>query len=219
MVTSGADADGARAVRFDRPLLDLHSWADPRLARDLAEVSRAAREQGLAEGYAAGWAQGRRAAAETERTEATRREQAAEAVRRQTATRAESLLTALAATARTIADQAAPAWDELVDVMLDGSLRLAGVSLQRELASVDSEVLEATRTALRLLPAGESVTLHVHPDDVALLVDPAVDLPAGLSVTGDPTVAAGTVVARTPLHSLPMDLRAALRVAEEVLRS
>lgn len=218
IVTSGPATDDVRAVRFDRPLVDLPSWADPRLARQLAEATRAARAQGLAQGYAAGWAQGRQAAAEAERTDAATRAEHEEAAHRRLTARAQSLLASLAQAGRTLTEQVAPAWDELVDVLLDGSLRIAAAGLDRELAAVDAEVLEAARTALRLLPTADVLTLHVHPDDVALL-GAGEDLPAGLSIVADVTVAKGTVVARSPLQSLPVDLRAALRHAEEVLRS
>ena len=186
------------------------------MARLLAESSRAAREQGLAEGYAAGWAQGRRAADQAARTEAAERAEREETDRRQLATRAQGLLAALAQTARTFTEQVTPAWDEIVDVLLSGALRVAGASLGRELETVDAEVLEATRTALRMLPRADVVTVHLNPADVRVVG--AEDLPAGVSLVPDATVAAGTVVARSPLQSLPVNLRQALDAAEEVLR-
>jgi flagellar assembly protein FliH len=213
--TTGPDV---RPVRFDRPLVDLASWADPRLARQIAEEARAAREQALAEGYAAGWAQGRRAAAEAERADAAARAERAESDRRQFAAHARTLLTALARTAQELTEQITPAWEELIDVLLDGSLRLAAAGLGRELAAVDAQVLEATRTALRLLPAADAVTLHVNPSDAAVMTASVSDLEPSLSVVRDATVPAGTVVARTALHKLPVDLHAALQRAEEVLR-
>jgi flagellar assembly protein FliH len=215
-MTSEATTE-ARSVRFDRPLVDQPAWADPRMARQLAEVSRAAREQGLAEGYAAGWAQGRRAAAEAERREAAERAEREEAAHRQLAARAQPLLAALARTAQAFTEQVTPAWDEIVDVLLEGALRVAAAALGRELEAVDAVVLEAARTALRLLPAAEVVTLHVNPADVTLLGE-GENLPDGLRLVADATVPAGTVVARSLLQSLPVDLRHALAGAEEVLR-
>jgi flagellar assembly protein FliH len=187
------------------------------MARQLAEASRAAREQGLAEGYAAGWATGRRAAAEAERREAAERAEREEATRRQLAARTQPLLAALAETARAFTEQVAPAWDEIGDVLLEGALRVAAAALGRELEAVDAVVLEAARTALRLLPTAEVVALHVNPVDVAL-VGEGENLPDGLRLVPDATVPAGTVVARSPLQSLPVDLRHALAGVEEVLR-
>jgi flagellar assembly protein FliH len=213
-----ADGD-VRTVRFDRPLVDHPGWADPRLARQVAQATGRARELAVAEGYAAGWAQGRRAAAKAAQEETTQRADREEAARRQIATRGQALLASLAQTARTLADQAIPAWDELVEVLLEGALSIASASLARELATVDSEVVEAVRTSLRLLPSAETVTVLVNPADAGLLAagtkgDP---LPAGVRVTTDPQVPAGTVRALTPLQSLATDLRAGLRAAAEVL--
>lgn len=218
IVMNGADVGEVRAVRFDRPLVDVHGWADPRLTRQIADVSRAAREQALAAGYAAGWAQGRRAAAEREAEEVVARAEREEAGRRQLTARAQPLLAALAQTARTLSEQITPAWDELVDTLIDGAMTLAGVGLARELASVDAEVLEALRTALRLLPGGETVTVHANPGDLEFLTGEGTELPEGLRIVADPGVRPGTVVARTPLHTLPVDLHASLSAAEEVLR-
>jgi len=222
LVTTGDEATGARAVRFDRPLVEQAGWADPRIGRQIAAAARSAREQGLAEGYAAGWAQGRRAATEREAAESAERTEREDATRRALTLRVQGLLAALAASARTLADQVVPSWDGLVDTLVDGALAIAGAGLARELAAVDAEVLEAARTALRLLPPDDAVTLHVHPDDVALFgdltgaADPAL---AGVRVVPDAGVPLGTVLARTPLQTLPVDLRAAVRAAEEVLRA
>jgi flagellar assembly protein FliH len=218
-VTTGPEADAARAVSFDRPLVELPGWGDPRLARQVAKATRAGREQGRAEGYAIGWAEGRRAAAERERQEAAQRTAREEATRRHLTGQAQTVLAALATAARTLAEQVTPAWDELVENLLDGALALAAAALDRELAGVDAEVREALRTALRLLPSADVVTVHANPGDLAVLRGPAgTGLPDGVQLVADPTVAAGTVLARTPLHSLPVDLRAALRTAQEVLR-
>jgi flagellar assembly protein FliH len=226
IVTSGVQADAARAVRFDRPLVELAGWGDPRVARQVAEATRTGRQQGMAEGYAEGWAQGRRAAgarAQQEQAERTERE---EATRRQLTSRSQSLLAGLAQSARTLTEQAVPAWDELADVLVDGALGIAAAAFGRELSAIDDETLEAVRAALRVLPSAEAITLHVHPSDVGLLgpdgagaATTAEPLPAGLRVVADPAVATGTVVARTSLHTLPVDLKACLRAAEEVLRS
>src|SRR5664280_373702 len=113
VVPSGAQAEGARPVRFDRPLVEIPGWGDPRLARQVAEATRAGREKGLAEGYAEGWAQGRKAAAAAARREAAERVEHEEAARRQVATRVQSLLATLAQTARTLTEQAVPAWQDL----------------------------------------------------------------------------------------------------------
>jgi flagellar assembly protein FliH len=217
VVTSGQEADAAAAVSFDRPLVELPGWGDPRVARQVAEAARAARQQGLAQGYAAGWAQGRRAAAAQAEAEAVERQTREDVARRQVAGQAQAVLASLAQAARTVVEQSAPAWDELVEALLDGALSLAAASLDRELESVDATVLEALRTALRLLPVAEVITVSANPADLALLS--AAKLPDGVRLVADPGLPVGSVVTRTPVHTLPVDLRVALRAAEEVLRS
>jgi flagellar assembly protein FliH len=221
-VRSGDQVDGAAAVRFDRPLVEQPGWADQRVARQIAEVSRAAREQGLAEGYAAGWAQGRRAATEREEAERAGRAERETADRLALTARTQAMLEELARSARALAEQVAPAWGELVDVLVDGAMGVAAAAFGRELAAVDARALEAARTALRLLPAAESVVLHVNPADLELF-GPEPGLTgatrvAGVRVTADGAVSPGTAVARTPLQSLPVDLPAAFAAAQEVLR-
>ncbi|HEY6795718.1 MAG TPA: FliH/SctL family protein [Kineosporiaceae bacterium] len=218
VVTSGEAANAARAVNFDRPLVEQPGWADPRIGRQIAEALRAGRQQGLAEGYAAGWAQGRREAAEREAAEAAERAAREEATRRVLAVRTQGALAALARAARTLADDVAPAWSGLVDALLEGSLAIAAAALGRELAAVDADVLEAARTALRLLPHTDTVTLHVHPADVDLFEACDAGPLDGVQVVPDDTVERGAVLARTPVHALPVHLRDALRAAQEVLR-
>jgi len=247
VVTTGAQADAARTVRFDRPLIESPAWGDPRLARQVSDAARAGRERGLAEGYAEGWAQGRQAATARAREEAAERALADEASRAQVAARAQGLLAELARAARALSEQATPAWNELTDVLVEGALAIAAAGLARELTSIDDRTLEAVRTALRVLPGTETVALHVHPADATLLTSrlpgqgagetaptgpagpaataataataPAPALPEGLTVVPDADVAPGTVVARTALHTLPVDLLAGIRAAQEVLRS
>jgi flagellar assembly protein FliH len=237
-VRSGEAAADVTAIRFDRPLVEHPGWADPRIARQIAEVTRAARERGTAEGYAAGWAQGRRAATEREVAELAERAAREETARRALTARTQAMLATLATSARTLADQVVPTWDGLMDTLLDGAVAVVAAAFGREVAALDGEALEAARLALRLLPPAEALTLHVNPADLELfgedtaeggrgdaaeggLADGAAERdPAfeGLRIVPDTTVPAGTATARTALQSLPVDLQAALRAAEEVLR-
>ncbi|HET9657792.1 MAG TPA: hypothetical protein VFP72_20740, partial [Kineosporiaceae bacterium] len=75
------DEPRVRAIRFDQPLQEGAAarlgWADPEIEHRLERAAQQAREQAQSLGYAAGWAQGRQAAAERERLEAAEREVAA----------------------------------------------------------------------------------------------------------------------------------------------
>jgi flagellar assembly protein FliH len=199
-VSSGQVAASAQAVRFDRQLSGAGGlgWGDPQVERMLAEAAGAAREEGRAAGYAAGWAQGRQAVAQQLAEEAADRAATDQALRRATSVRAQALLAALGDAGR--------------------------------------QVQEAVRTSLRVLGDRTGIVLHVHPDDLALVsgtgsittsgatgsmgaatAGPAV--PPGVTLVTDAAVPPGSVVARTPLHRLPVDFAAAIHAAEEVLRS
>jgi flagellar biosynthesis/type III secretory pathway protein FliH len=217
-------AEAARPVRFDRPLVELPGWADPQVSRAIADAIRDARVQGRKQGYADGWAHALREARARERTERAERTAREEATRKALTQRTQDVLAGVAVAARAMSAEVVPAWEALVDTLLDGALAIAAAGLGRELSTVDAEVLEAARAALRQLPtsARADVTLHVNPADVELFPADADEegnaAINGLEVVPDGRVPAGSVVARTPLQSLPVDLQAALRAAEEVLR-
>lgn len=239
-VIEGAGAQ-IRPARLDnqlrRTVID-PTYSDAVLEEIVAQSAREARDAARAEGYAAGWAQGRRAATEREAAELAERAAREETARRALTARTQAMLATLATSARTLADQVVPTWDGLMDTLLDGAVAVVAAAFGRELAALDGEALEAARLALRLLPPAEALTLHVNPADLELfgedtaeggrgdaaeggLADGAAERdPAfeGLRIVPDTTVPAGTATARTALQSLPVDLQAALRAAEEVLR-
>jgi flagellar biosynthesis/type III secretory pathway protein FliH len=225
LVASDADAEAARPVRFDRPLVEVPGWADPRVTRQIGEAIRDARAQGKAQGYADGLARAMREARQRERAEAAERAAREEATRRALTQRTQEMLASVAQTGRALTAEVLPAWGALVDALLEGALGIAAAALGRELSTVDAEALEAARAALRQMPATRAeVRLHVNPADLDLFAgitaadDDAENPLAGLHVEPDPRVPAGTAVARSPLQSLPVDVQAALRAAEEVLR-
>jgi flagellar biosynthesis/type III secretory pathway protein FliH len=226
LVATDADAEAARPVRFDRPLVEVPGWADPRVTRQIGEAIRDARLQGKAQGYADGLARAMREARQRERAEAAERATREEATRRALTQRTQEMLASVAQAGRALTAEVLPAWDALVDTLLDGALGLAAAALGRELSAVDAAALEAARAALRQMPATRAeVRLHVNPADLDLFAgatapdgDAEENPLAGLQVEPDPRVPAGTAVARTALQSLPVDVQAALRAAEEVLR-
>jgi flagellar assembly protein FliH len=225
-VSAGASAGvpaEVRAVRFDRPLTGAAAavlgggWGDPLLDAALAEAIEDGRRRGAAAGYAAGWAAGLHAAAGREEAASAARAQAAEAERRNRVALAEALLEALARAAREVATAGVPTWEELADVIADGALAIARAALDRELATVDDDVVLRVRGALRTLAGDGRLVVHLHPDDVATLI--GTRLPDGAELTPDPAVRPGTVAVRGNAQRLHLDLAAAVEAAEEVLRS
>lgn len=225
--STGAADPGQRVTvaRFDRPLSRSGTgdhgvgWADPAVEERIARAEQRACEHARSLGYAAGWAQGRQAAAEQERIAAQRREQeAAEAMAAHTL-RARRLVQGLTEELRRAGQSCVPAWEELGDAIADGALAIARAALGRELAAIDVPVLDAVRTALRRLGGPADVVIHVHPGDLALLRGgTAGDLPEGLRLVADPELAPGTVRALGVAQRLLLDLPAAVARAEEVLR-
>jgi flagellar assembly protein FliH len=220
MKLSSPEAAAARPAKLDRPLSGgaLGSGlTDPRLQAGLAEAIEQARGAALAEGYAAGWALGSKAAGERADVAERARQTEAASGRQSLAKHAKPLLASLAEAARRQQQATLPAWHEVADALADGALAIAAAALDRELRTVDAPVVEALKVALRTLAGQEVVAIRLHPDDAAML-DPDV-LPDGVRLVPDADVARGGVLAQTPAQRLLMHLPAALAAAEEVLRS
>lgn len=224
-LTGAATCDDAdvRVVRFDRPLrrgADAVGWGDPRIRQRIDQVAQEAREEAYSLGYAAGWAQGRRASAEQAKVDEVERAAAWSRELQEQRARTQALLQTLSEAARQATVAAVPAWTEVAEAVADGALAIARAALGRELATVDAEVADAVRAALRVLAGAEEVTIHVHPGDLSLLRDLVGDeLPEHVKVSADPGVPRGGVLAQTPVQRLCRDLPAAVARAEEVLHS
>lgn len=219
-VLSGAAAQASvRPANLDRPL---HrgslqpSYSDPRLEEMVRAAADQAREEAQAQGYLAGWAQGRQAASEENaRVRAALQEENVR-LRAEITQEAQELLRTLREAVRQVHETQLPAWNEVADVLTDGALRLAESALGRELQSVDDKVGLAVRTALRQVAASGETVVHLNPKDAEVLEDDVAD---GVTIVADPAVPAGNVTVLTPTQRLRQDLPAAIAAAEEVLRS
>jgi flagellar assembly protein FliH len=223
MKPSSSEADApVVAARLDRQLaagFSGHGWAHPQIEQQIAVARRQAVEAARSEGYATGWAQGRRAAAEAADALARERDVAAARLAERAAVQFESLLAALTKAVHAADAAAVPAWDEVGDAIVEAALGIARAALVRELGSLDDATVEALRTAVRALGDPGEVTVLVHPSDAPLFAAVPPDRrPATLRIVTDPTVAPGTVAARTPAQRVAVELPAALAAAEEVLR-
>ncbi len=226
----GADAvSSVRSARFDRPLRHgaTGSWGDAEVDRQVRAAIEEGRAQGRAAGYAAGWSQGRQAVAEQEQREARARAEADAAGRQQASARLQSVLAGLGQAAAELDRALEPAWEEVADAVTEGALRIAQAALGRELATRDAAVMEGVRTAVRAVAHPGQVTVRLHPQDHALLcglvAQPSADttgaqVPDGVRLIADPSLASGEVRAATPSQRLRLHLPSALAAAEEVLR-
>jgi len=219
VLTAAEVTASVRPAHLDRPLhrtsVEAH-YSDPRLEEMVRAATAQAREDAQAQGYLAGWAQGRQAAAEaTVRAQAVQQEQN-QHLREQITGEAQQLLQALRDGVREVQEARLPEWEEVADALTEGALRLARAALGRELRSTDDQVTLNVRTALQHVGASDETVVHLNPDDAELLEG---DLAPGITVVRDPDLAPGSVVVLTPAQRLRQDLPAALAAAEEVLLS
>ncbi|GLY13950.1 hypothetical protein LWF15_02745 [Kineosporia rhizophila] len=219
-VLSGAEAQAAvRPANLDRPLhrgtID-PQYSDPRLEEMIRATAERAREEAQAQGYLAGWSQGRQAAAEENVRVQARLQEENQKLRAQLTVEAQQLLENLRDATRQVQQATLPQWNEVSDILTDGALRLAEAALGRELQTMDDSVTSAVQAALRQVAASEETEVHLHPSDAEVLAEDAVE---GVTIVPDPAVPAGAVTVLTPTQRLRHDLPGALSAAEEVLRS
>lgn len=208
-----------RPARLDRPLRTTSldpTYTDPYLEELVRAAADRARQEARAEGYAAGWSQGRQAAAIQAKAESAVVARQVEGERIATNRKVAQLLATFGEAARSARVVVAPEWVEVSDTLAEGAMRLAAAALGRELRSIDDAVAQAVKGALRLLAEPGSAVVHLNPSDAARVLD---DETIGVRVISDPRVPVGGLIALTPAQRLRHDLPDALDAAEAVLRS
>lgn len=179
----------------------------------LAETTRAAAQ---AQGYAVGWAEGRRAAAElaAEADRAAAEAHAAAEERREAehAAALAALTRAAAALQQTSARLAGELEDQAVRLARELTTELVG----HEVRTCTDAGVDVVRRALVVLPTGVPVTLRVHPSVVS---SPAVgDLADhGVSVVADPTLDRADAVVESTEAVVDLRIGAALERVREAL--
>jgi len=211
-IVRGTRATGATAARWQ---VDLRKPADvPVPAEVVDRVTASARTTG----YAEGWAQGQRearaaAAAEQERVRAAEREYA-----QQRDTAVDRALGAVAAAAGQLERRTVPVLADLTDEVLRAAVELAEALLGRELSDAPERGVDALRRVMFAAPETGTVTVRLHPDDLAALgagdgyLDPRVQLVA------DPTLIPGDAVAEQGTTTVDARLSEAVRRVREALR-
>jgi flagellar assembly protein FliH len=207
------------AAAADLPSAPLEGLLDPLQRAGLDELSAVARQAARAEGYAVGWAQGRRAAEEAAQREAAAAavEQAEAAKRSETAML--SALQALAAAADALEGRAVVPAAELSAAVVEGAFELAQTLLGRELTLATEPGLDAIRRALVLLPENRPVTARLHPDDASVTraALAAAELGREILVVADPGVEPGGAVVDCDATRVDAQLGPALERVREVL--
>ncbi len=124
-VLSGAEAQAAvRPANLDRPLhrgtID-PQYSDPRLEEMIRATAERAREEAQAQGYLAGWSQGRQAAAEENVRVQARLQEENQKLRAQLTVEAQQLLENLRDATRQVQQATLPQWNEVSDILTDGA--------------------------------------------------------------------------------------------------
>ena len=214
-VLRGNLAESAAAARFGT---DLRREAPV----DSAPVERA-KQQARTAGYAEGWAQGQRAAAQ-EAEAAADRARALEHTHEQR--RAASLAQAVNALGRAVTGletQLMPTMQELQEAVLAHAFELAEAIVGRTLDDPEHRAVDALRRAMAAVPDQGDIVVGLHPDDYRSLVGDATQADhnyggRAVHLRPDPSLRPGDAVAETGSTTVDASIAAAVQRAREALR-
>lgn len=144
---------------------------DPHLAQVVEEAKTQAREAGYTSGHLAGFEAGRREGLELL---AAQQQELVEQDAQERAARKERLVELLGALETAVAaalDYQAPRVEEMRDVISAMAVDIAEALVGHHLQVEDCAAKDAVERALSRVPRDASVTLRLHPADVALIAD------------------------------------------------
>ncbi|GAB3681724.1 FliH/SctL family protein [Angustibacter aerolatus] len=121
-------------------------------------------------GYAEGWASGNQAAALRAQEQADRLQHAQEAAAARAQAEVDQAVASLRRAAGQLTATTAPLLDDVATVVLEAAIMLASAVLDAELVNMDDVASAAVRRALAPLATDVPVTVRVHPEDHAVLV-------------------------------------------------
>ncbi|MFJ3490320.1 FliH/SctL family protein [Leifsonia aquatica] len=206
----------------------------------LAETAQeqAALASARARGYATGFADGRRAAAEEQAAWLAAADEARAVQEEQVAARIGVLAQALRAAAVELREATVPVLAEVEDVLVEAAFELASAVVGDALGDRVAAARAAVARALSGETAGEVAVVRLNPDDLALLVEAEVEAEAeeqaasdgnartsSALITGipaprlvpDPSIAPGDAVGELPAGWLDARISTALARAREAL--
>jgi flagellar assembly protein FliH len=176
------------------------------------------RDAARAEGYAQGYAEGRRAADEELRAQAAALAAEHEAVTAQRAAAFSQALMAVHQSATALERRTTQSAEDIESELATLAFGLVETLLGRELELAGTPGLDAVRRALALAPAQRPVTLRLNPGDHASLADlPDGQIPRSVTLVPDPTVAPGDCMAESDAVRIDASLGGALARVREVL--
>jgi flagellar assembly protein FliH len=184
--------------------------------RRLAERSR---DAARAQGFAAGWAEGLRAAAERSSTASDERARAAQQRSETLLAAQRSALTALQQAAERCAATTSTLHAEVTTAAVELALQIAEAVLGRELQVATDPGADAVRRALVTVPLDVPVTVRLNPADLAVLDrGAAVEEDRAATLLPDASVGRGDAVVETADGIIDAGVAAALARVREVLR-
>jgi flagellar assembly protein FliH len=204
----------------------------------LAETAQeqAALASARARGYATGFADGRRAAAEEQAAWLAAADEARAVQEEQVAARIGVLAQALRAAAVELREATVPVLAEVEDVLVEAAFELASAVVGDALGDRVAAARAAVARALSGETAGEVAVVRLNPDDLALLVEAEAEAeeqaaPDGNArtssalITGipaprlvpDPSIAPGDAIGELPAGWLDARISTALARAREAL--
>jgi flagellar assembly protein FliH len=181
----------------------------------LGSLVDAAGSAARAQGYAMGWAEGRRAALARADADREQRARAHDAEHAEAVAEVARTADALARAADRLHAENSAHVNALAEAAVDLALQVAEAVLGRELLVTADPGGDALRRALAAVPEPGPVTVRLNPDDLAALGPGALE--DRVAVRADPTLARGDAVAETGTCSVDATVAAALARVREVL--
>jgi flagellar assembly protein FliH len=232
-VLRGVIATALPAARLDTDLRTHHGsargradarFADPTLERAFQEAAAEAREAARAEGYAVGWAEGRRAATEQVRVTARESDRNRQAGIDAQTLAVRTALRAIDHAAHSLEERAVTPACELREAVLHAAVELTETLLGRELAIAAEPGMDAVRRALDLLPTGRPVTMRLNPVDAGVVREVLAAMPAGelgreVLVVADASVEPAGCVAECDAMRVDAQLSTALDRVRKLISS
>jgi flagellar assembly protein FliH len=191
-VVRGARAQSATTARFQ---VDFRKSTEVPVPPEVLEKARAS---ALAAGYAEGWAQGQREARAATQAAEARAQAAAEEFTQARAAALDRAVGAVLAAADRLSQQSVPLAAELTDLILHGAVEVAEALVGRALADSPEPGLDALRRVMAVAPQTGTVTVRLHPDDLASLGAPDANYTVAgrvVSLVADPTLSPGDAIA------------------------
>ena len=182
----------------------------------LSGLAERSREAARAQGFAAGWAEGRRGS--LARSAAVHEEQLRtfEERTRRIVTAQQSAADAVARAVTAFGDATRSVHADLADQAVELALQIAEAVLGRELVAVDDVAADALRRAITSVPVDVPLLVRLHPADLAAL-DESVLANRTVTYVADHALAHGDAVVETESGSVDAGITAALARVREVL--